>query len=327
MGEKKSVYDAAEEMGIGGEEFLNLCTSLTFLGGMDPSMRDQMVKALKEKPRVPVIWMQFQDCTGCTESFIRSTSPGPVSILFDLISLDYTEVLSAAAGEQAEASKQAVMEKYRGEYLLAVEGSIPEDSRYLMIGGRPALEIFQEAARGARAVIAYGSCSSWGGIAAAFPNPTGARPIRQFIGEEKPVILVPGCPPIAEVMVGVIAYILATGELPELDRRGRPKIFYRHRIHEVCDRRPAFDQGLFAESFDDEGAKAGYCLFKLGCRGTSTFNSCAELLWNGGTGFPIQAGNICLGCSEENFWDKGSFFAKRTKVPGKQTTAKTTVTI
>lgn len=318
--EEKSIYHVAKEREMDEREFENLCTTLTFLGGFPPSKRDDMMKALREKERIPVLWMQFLDCTGCSESLIRSVELKVESLLFDLISLEYTELLSAAAGEQAEASKRKVMEKYRGKYLLAVEGSIPEESKYLMIGGRSALDIFRGAASGAWAVIAYGSCSSWGGIPAAFPNPTGARPIREFVPEGTPVIHVPGCPPIAEVMVGVIAYILATGELPELDRKGRPKIFYRHRIHEVCERRPFFDQGLFADSFDDEGAQKGYCLFKLGCRGTSTFNSCADLLWNGGTGFPIQAGSICLGCSEENFWDKGSFFAKRNKVPVKQTT-------
>ena len=74
-------------------------------------------------------------------------------------------------------------------------------------------------------------------------------------------------------------------------------------------RRPFYERGLFAKSFDDEGARKGYCLFELGCKGPVTYNSCATIKWNGGTSFPIQSGHGCLGCSEPNFWDKGSFYA------------------
>ena len=65
---------------------------------------------------------------------------------------------------------------------------------------------------------------------------------------------------------------------------------------------------LFAKTFDDEGAKAGWCLFRLGCNGPITYNSCATTKWNSGTSFPIEAGHPCLGCSEPNFWDKGGFY-------------------
>ena len=174
-------------------------------------------------------------------------------------------------------------------------------------------------AAGAQAIIAYGSCSSWGGIAAAHPNPTGAKPVTSFV-KDTPTILVPGCPPIAEVMTGVIAHIITFGKLPELDHFGRPKAFYRHRIHDKCNRRAYFDAGLFVESFDDEGAKQGYCLYKVGCKGPTTYNSCAEMRWNGGVSYPIQSGNPCIGCSEQDFWDNGPFYTRRAKIPGTQTT-------
>jgi hydrogenase small subunit len=65
---------------------------------------------------------------------------------------------------------------------------------------------------------------------------------------------------------------------------------------------------MFARSFDDEGARQGWCLFEVGCKGPVTYNACATLKWNGGTSFPIQSGHGCLGCSEPGFWDLGGFY-------------------
>jgi hydrogenase small subunit len=274
---------------------------------------------METNSRIPVVWLQFQDCTGCSESFIRSAHPTIESILFEFISLEYTEVLSAASGFQAEAAMKQVLEKYKGEYVLAVEGSIPDGEGFTNVGGVDVKETFKEMAAGAMAVISYGSCASWGGIAAAEPNPTRANPISSYVSDT-PVILVPGCPPIAEVMTGVIAHIITFGAIPELDSMGRPKAFYRHRIHDKCNRRAYFDAGLFVESFDDEGAKQGYCLYKVGCKGPTTYNACAEMRWNGGVSYPIQSGNPCIGCSEKGFWDNGPFFVRQAKIPGSQTT-------
>ncbi|WP_017755249.1 hydrogenase small subunit [Calidifontibacillus oryziterrae] len=319
MQERKSIYETAMERGISRRNFLKMCTALTATMGLSYTQTNQVVQAMETKPRVPVIWLQFQDCTGCSESFIRSTHPKTESVLLDMVSLEYSEVLSAASGHQVEAARKAVMENYPGEYILCVEGSIPGEDYFCTVGGQSARDALIETASGALAVITYGSCSSWGGIAAAYPNPTNAVAVTDII-KDKPVILVPGCPPIAEVMTGVIAHFLTFGAIPELDHFGRPKAFYRHRIHDKCNRRAYFDAGLFAESFDDEGAKQGYCLYKVGCKGPTTYNSCAEMRWNGGVSYPIQSGNPCIGCSEKNFWDNGPFFERLAEIPGGQTT-------
>ncbi|MCA9003546.1 MAG: hydrogenase small subunit, partial [Planctomycetes bacterium] len=131
----------------------------------------------------------------------------------------------------------------------------------------------------------------------------------------KPVINVPGCPPIAEVMTGVLTYVLTFGKLPELDRQGRPKAYYGHRIHDKCYRRAHFDAGQFVENWDDEGAKKGWCLYKMGCRGPTTYNACSSMMWNEGVSFPIGSGHGCIGCSEENFWDNGPFYERLGDVP------------
>ncbi|MEC1722761.1 hydrogenase small subunit [Schinkia azotoformans] len=319
MNERKSIYETALERGISRRNFLKMCTALAATMGLDFSQTDHVVKAMETKKRVPVIWLQFQDCTGCSESFIRSTHPKAESVLLDMVSLEYTELLSVASGHQVEAARKHVIKNYPGEYILCVEGSVPGEDYYCTVGGHSAKDTLLETAKDAMAVITYGSCSSWGGIPAAYPNPTKAVSVRDIV-KNKPVILVPGCPPIAEVMTGVIAHFITFGTVPELDHHGRPKAFYRHRVHDKCNRRAYFDAGLFVESFDDEGAKQGYCLYKVGCKGPTTYNSCAEMRWNGGVSYPIQSGNPCIGCSEKNFWDNGPFFERLAEIPGGQTT-------
>jgi hydrogenase small subunit len=238
-------------------------------------------------------------------------------ILLDKVSLDYTETLMAASGVQAEEALKNTMTKYKGEYILCVEGSVPTaaDGVYCMIGGKTSMQILEEAAEGAKAVIAWGSCACNGCVQSAKPNPTSATPIHKLV-KGKPVIKVPGCPPIGEVMAGVIVHMLTFDRIPELDKLGRPKAFYSKRVHDSCYRRPYFDAGLFVESFDDENAKKGYCLYKVGCKGPSTYNACGVMRWNGGVSFPIQSGHPCIGCSEENFWDNGRFYERGSAFAG-----------
>ncbi|PJB55623.1 MAG: [Ni/Fe] hydrogenase small subunit, partial [Bacteroidetes bacterium CG_4_9_14_3_um_filter_41_19] len=183
------------------------------------------------------------------------------------------------------------------------------------IGGRSAYDIVNEVAEGAKAIVAWGNCASAGCVQAASPNPTGARPVHKVI-KGKPIINVQGCPPIAEVMAGVIVHLLTFDRIPQLDGLGRPMAFYSRRVHDTCYRRPNYDAGLFVESFDDENAKRGYCLYKMGCRGPNTYNSCGVIKWNNGVSYPIQSGHPCIGCSEANFWDNGPFYKHLQSFPG-----------
>ena len=145
-----------------------------------------------------------------------------------------------------------------------------------------------------------------------FFDPTGAMGVQALMDAgliaRKPVINVSGCPPIPVVITGVLAHYLTFGEIPELDTHGRPLMFYGDSIHDRCYRRPFYDQGKFAKTFDDEGARKGWCLFELGCKGPTTYNACATTKWNQGTSFPIESGHGCIGCSEPDFWDAGSFY-------------------
>ena len=233
---RPTVYEECRQKGISRRDFLKFCTTMAAFMGLEASGVAQVVNALETKPRLPVIWLHLQECTCCTESFIRAAHPIVATLLLDKISLDYTETLMAAAGEQAEAAKEETMKKYKGEYLLMIEGSIPtKDEGYCCVGGKSALQITREAAEGAKAIIAWGNCACAGCVQAANPNPTGAKAIHKVI-KGKPIINVQGCPPIADVMAGVIIYMLTFERMPQLDGLGRPKMFYSRRVHDTCYR-------------------------------------------------------------------------------------------
>lgn len=317
MQKSPTYLEEFKRKGYSRKDFLKFCTLMAAYLGLENSSVGQVVQALSNKPRLPVIWLHFQECTCCSESFIRSSHPIVADVLLDQISLDYTETLMAASGHQAEEAMKNTMTKYKGEYILCVEGSVPTaaDGVYCMIGGKTSLQILEEAAEGAKAIIAWGSCASNGCVQAAKPNPTSATPIHKLV-KGKPVIKVPGCPPIGEVMAGVIVHVVTFGRLPELDGLGRPKAFYSKRVHDTCYRRPYYDAGLYVESFDDENAKKGYCLYKVGCKGPSTYNACGVTKWNNGVSFPIQSGHGCFGCSEENYWDNGRIYQRASAFPG-----------
>lgn len=316
--EKKnlSFYEEVRKDGSSRRDFLKFCTTMAAFLGLESSGVGQIVKALETKPRLPVIWFHFQECTCCSESFIRASHPIVATIVLDKISLDYQETLMAASGTQAEEAYKTVMEKNPGNYIVMVEGSIPtENEAYCCIGGRSARQILEEAVKNCKAVVAWGNCASSGCVQAARPNPTGAKPVHKVISG-KPVINVQGCPPIADVMAGVVVHLLTFDRIPQLDELNRPKAFYSRRVHDTCYRRANFDAGLFVESFDDEGAKKGYCLYKMGCKGPVTYNSCGIIKWNDGISYPIQSGHPCIGCSEAGFWDNGPFYQHLPSVKG-----------
>ncbi|MBJ6611169.1 MAG: hydrogenase small subunit [Candidatus Thiothrix moscowensis] len=303
----QTVGEHLRAQGISRRGFLKFCGLLASSMALAPSMIPKIAEALENAKRPSVIWLSFQECTGCTESITRSHSPSIEGLIFDAISLDYHHTLQAASGDAAEHAREEAMKEHYGKYVLVVDGSIPLDNPgYSTIAGISNLDMLKEAAEGAAAIIAVGTCSAYGGLPKADPNPTGAVSVSDII-KDKPIINVPGCPPIPVVITGVIAHFLTFG-LPELDSLGRPKAFYGQNIHDRCYRRPFYERGLFAETFDDEGAKAGWCLYKLGCKGPVTYNACATTKWNEGTSFPIQSGHGCIGCSEPGFWDFGGLY-------------------
>jgi len=259
-----SLLDILRQQGVSRRGFLKFCAATASLMALPPGMAPVIAKALEQARRPSVIWLSFQECTGCTESLTRSHAPTLEGLIFDAISLDYHHTLQAASGTAAEEARKTAMTENRGKYLLVVDGSIPTgNAGYSTIAGISNLDMLKEVAAGAAAIIAVGTCAAFGGLPHASPNPTGAVAVSDII-TDKPIVNVSGCPPIPVVITGVLAHFLTFGSLPELDHLGRPMAFYGNNIHDRCYRRPFYERGQFAESFDDEGAKKGWCLYKLG---------------------------------------------------------------
>lgn len=282
-------------------EFLQFCTTVAATLGLPAGAEAAVAKAVESAKRPPVIWLHFQECTGCSESLLRAEHPTLEKLILDVISLDYHETLMAAAGHQAEAARKASMAANKGKYILVIEGAIPtkQNGIYCKVGGHTAVDITKECAADAAAVIAIGSCASWGGMPSADPNPTGASSVAEVLG--KPVVTIPGCPPNPYNFLATAVHFLTFGSLPAVDKLGRPLFAYGRLIHENCERRAHFDAGRFAMAFGDEGHRKGYCLYKLGCKGPETYANCPTLGFGdaGESNWPVGCGAPCFGCSEK----------------------------
>lgn len=296
---------------VSRRDVLKFSVGVTALMGLPYSMHTAIADAATSDNRPPVIWLHFQECTGCSESLLRSDHPTPAALILDMISLDYHETLMVGSGHQAEKSLHDSMEANKGKYILIVEGAVPlaENGIYCKVAGKTAKDSLLEAAAGAAAIINIGTCSSFGGVQAAAPNPTQAVSADSLI-KDKPVINVPGCPPSPYNLLATVLYILTLGKLPELDDKKRPVFAYGRKIHEHCERRPHFDAGRFAENFDDEGHKLGYCLYKLGCKGPATFANCSVQRFNDVGVWPVSVGHPCIGCTEPDVMFHLSIFDK-----------------
>jgi hydrogenase small subunit len=191
------------------------------------------------------------------------------------------------------------MKRYKGKYVLVVEGAIPmkENGNYCQIAGKTAVDMLTETAKDCAAIVAIGSCASWGGIPSSGPNPTGAVGVKDII-KDKPIISVPGCPPSPYNFLSTVVHYLLFNKLPTLDKEGRPVFAYGRLIHDQCERRAHFDGGRFANEYGDEGHRKGYCLYKLGCKGPSTFGNCPEIGFNREKTWPVNVGHPCFGCIE-----------------------------
>ncbi|MBI4684059.1 MAG: hydrogenase small subunit [Nitrospirae bacterium] len=295
-----------EKQGVSRRDFLKFCTVMATAMGLPLGMGAKIAEAVTTLKRPPVLWLSAQECTGCTETLLRSSHPTLEKLILELISLDYHETLNAGSGHQAEESRLKSMRENKGKYILVVDGSIPvkDGGIYCKIGGKTALSLLEEMASQAAAVIAIGSCASWGGMPSSSPNPTGATSAQEVLkmkAIKTPVVNIPGCPPNQYNFLSTVLYFLTLKRLPELDENGRPKFAYGRLIHENCERRPHFDAGRFAMEFGDDGHRKGYCLYKLGCKGPETYNNCpAQLFGDVGAGaWPVGTGHPCFGCSEK----------------------------
>jgi hydrogenase small subunit len=297
-------FDLLEQrLGISRRTFLKFCTGIAATMGLSTEQAMAMAEAVASPRKRPVvIWLHGQECTGPTESLLRGEHPTIERLILEMISLDYHQTLDAGAGHAVEAAKDASIEANKGQFLLVIEGSIPtkDGGIYCKIADKTMLEHTRAAAEHAAAIVAFGSCASWGGVQSTGPNPTEAKGA-QAVLPGKTVLNLPGCPPNPYNFLATVMHFLTFGTLPELDAQGRPKFAYGRLVHENCERRPHFDAGRFAKEFGDEGHRKGWCLYKLGCKGPETYANCPAVEFNdiGGGTWPVGVGHPCFGCAEE----------------------------
>lgn len=302
-----NLESAMESLDIAKSEVNSWVSMVTANMKLHPDFEDIVKKGVKTLNKIPIIWLELADCSGNSEAFIKSTNPAIEDLIFDYISLDYHELLMSASGDSSESVLEEVIKTQKGEYILIVEGAVPlaMDGKFLRIGpkGETGVELLKKCAKEAALVLAVGSCAFDGGVVAAAPNPTGAVGVAEAL-ERNDVINISGCPTNPTNIVGTLLSYIMFEELPELDEFNRPLWAYQGRIHDNCERRGHFELGEFVKEWGDDGAKKGWCLFEMGCKGPYANANCPTMKFNGGTSWPVQAGHGCMGCTELGFFDK-----------------------
>ena len=304
--------DVAEKTRLDRRKFLKGCAVAAAALSLPGEFITKMAEAAASPLRPPVLWLHFQECTGCTETLLRASHPDLGKLILDLISLDYHETVMAAAGKQAEELLHETMEKYAGQFICVVEGGIPtkDGGVYCKIAGRTAMEILEEVAPKSAAVIAIGTCAAYGGVQAAEPNPTGAVGVGELVSG-KPIVNLPGCPPNPVNFLGTVLHYLTFNKIPALDRLGRPLFAYGRKNHDHCERRAHFDESRYVEKFGDAAHRQGYCLYKVGCKGPETYANCPAVRFHAAGVWPVGVGHGCVGCTEPGFWDTMTPFYER----------------
>ncbi len=296
--------------GVTRRRFLQFCAAMTAALALPATMTPRIARAVASTPRPAVIWREFQDCAGNTESMLRSSHPDIAELVLETLDLEYHETIMAGAGKQAEDAVARVIRDYKGKYIAIIEGAIPtaENGVYCTIGGRTALDLVREATRDAALTIAIGACAWDGGLVV--HGPTGAVGVAGAAPGLKLVNL-GGCPHNAVNTAAVIVHYVTFGVPPALDQFNRPLFAYGDLIHDQCERRAHFDAGLYVEAWGDEGHRRGWCLYKMGCKGPAATYNCPTVRWNDGTSWPVKAGHGCIACASPSFWGAMSPFYAR----------------
>jgi hydrogenase small subunit len=311
------VWAALERRNISRRDFLRFCSVMTGALALPARYTTQIVKALEQTRRPALVWLEFQDCAGNSESALRAGHPSFADIVLDLLSWNYHETVMVPSGKAAEKSLHDTVTMERGQYIAVVEGSIPlaDNGVYCTIGGRSAIDIAREVCTNAYATIAVGTCAAFGGIPAAAGGVTGAVGVGQAIPGLR-LLNLSACPMNGANLAATLVHYLTFKELPATDNLGRPLFAHGDRIHDDCPRRAHYDAGQFVQEWGDEGHRQGWCLYKMGCKGPATDYNCPRIQWNDGTNWPIGVGHGCVGCAQPGFWDTMTPFYQALPIVG-----------
>lgn len=284
---------------------------------------------------VHALWLAGMSCDGCSVAVTGATSPSVEDLLTGRLPgvprlVLHHPVVSTEAGEAFMKNYELAAEgKLNAPYVVIYEGSIANEDLAAETGGYwsamgsdadhkmiPTATWLKRLAPGAAAVIAIGTCATWGGIPSAYGNPTGAMSIMDFLGKDYcsalgvPVVNIPGCSPIGdnftETVAAVLLFLNGYGPLPEFDELGRPAWLFGETVHRRCVRAGYYEEGVFAHEYGDKE-----CLVEIGCWGPvvqCNITSRGAINHLGGC---MNTGGICIGCTMPGFPDRFSPFYKR----------------
>jgi hydrogenase small subunit len=291
---------------------------------------------------VHAFWLAGMSCDGCSVSVTGATNPSVEDLLTGSISglprvILHHPVLSLEVGSEfIEAFDRAERGELESPYVVIYEGSIADERLAAETGGYwsamgnyaigehgegpfPTAERLRRMAPGAAAIIAIGTCATWGGIPSAIGNPTGAMSVMDYLGPDYrsalglPVINIPGCAPIGdnftETVATILMFLQGLGPLPEFDDLGRPAWLFGETVHRGCTRAGYYEEGVFAECYGDPE-----CLVEVGCWGPVVNCNIVSRGAQSHMGGCMAAGGPCIGCTMPGFPDKFSPFYK--KPPG-----------
>lgn len=280
--------------------------------GLTVTALAKLEAVLAGESAVPVVWLQGQSCSGCSVSLLNSIYYTTIEdLLLNTIDLAFHPTVMASAGDPAVTAAEST--RGAGGYVLVIEGAIPTGANgdYCHIWpGKTMHQALLEFASGAAFILAVGTCATYGGLVAANTNPTSAQSVSEILGNDPRIINIPGCPAHPDWIVGTIAYLLETGQVPPLDSHRRPTEYFGKRIHSYCQENVEYcGQDLEANRLSQKG-----CMEDLGCRGKQTYADCFMRQWNSGragrfgVNWCIAARSPCHGCVEPTFPGVESFF-------------------
>jgi hydrogenase small subunit len=276
---------------------------------------------------IDILWITAGlGCDGDTVAMTAATQPSIEDIVLGVIPgiprvNFHNPVLARENGEEFMKFFHDAAAGVIDPFLLVIEGSIPNEKNktegfWAGFGIDPATgqpittcEWIDRLAPKAWAVLAAGTCATYGGIHAMEGNPTGCMGLADYLGwkwKSKagiPIVNVPGCPVQPDNFMEVLLHLLrqAAGNAPmiALDAALRPTALFSETLHENCDRGGYYEQGDFTQQY---GAKQ--CIVKLGCWGPVVQCNVGKRGWINGIGGCPNVGGICIGCTMPGFPDK-----------------------
>jgi len=290
--------------------------------------------------KVHAFWFAGMSCDGCSVAVTGATNPSVESLMLGAhpgiprVLLHHTVINMESGPYYLRPAEQAIEGTLDAPYVVILEGSIADETiahaqggYWSAVGEEPwgangelrsvsSTEWIARLAPNAAAMIAIGTCATWGGIPSAVGNPTGAMSLMDFLGKDYrsvlgvPVVNVPGCPPVGdnftETVAAVLYFLQGFGPLPEFDELGRPAWLFGETVHRRCVRGAYYEEGTFAHEFGDPE-----CLVEIGCWGPVVNCNITARGAIKGLGGCMNAGGACIGCTMPGFPDKFTPFYKR----------------